>query len=98
MSRYANEGVDRGPWSQILELMRSAKEVESEYLARLSEAADLGATDEQIATIAVERCVRRMSALYAGPIGGPPGATSPDIARAVVGALTHCGRLPRHPG
>ncbi len=69
----------------IRRLAREIEDMEDAYRHGLTGLAAAGATDVQIAYVAVDRAAKRLTLLG--------GASTAEIGRAVVEALAHCGRL-----
>lgn len=80
------------PLDTIIATARQLAAGEAAYRDGLDRLNQLGASNEQIATVAINRRARTLTALTAGSLG-PRGATPADLARAAVEALEHCGRL-----
>jgi hypothetical protein len=66
-------------------LMADIAAADAAYHDQLTRLAAAGATTVQLVQVAIERAAKRLTVLG--------GATSTDVARAVVDALTHCGRI-----
>ncbi len=84
------------PLTALNAIVKSVDEIEADYRRKLDQLNDLGATDAQIATVAIQRKVMMVTALIppSFPSGhGPFGTTPADLATAAVDALRHCGRL-----
>ncbi len=88
----AEPSTTTDPLTALNAMIKSVDDMEADYRHKLDQLNDLGSTNEQIATVAIQRKTMMMTVLFAGPVG-PSGARFDELGQAAVDALRHCGRL-----